>query len=286
MSIPLTGPISPEKAAQNRAAKIEERWAQLAKERHYLGNNTAWYQQGNSRILVDNAISKDANQEDITPAIISVIGRVDSEDLYVQCDGGYKNSSMFYKSIADVKLTFKFGKPLGMGTVVEDFNTLIKNLRAQEKEAAVGGADDTLSIIHSSRLSPGATLFKLRHALFCPKDISDEDTGEDPDHLKDTPADIEGLATYTIANWPTMSMDAANALEGIMDTHVVNIPPFYDMRYMILEPRSYRSFLDGATAEIRFTFTHHVITEKDSKRLKNVFTADVVDVVIIYGAPP
>jgi hypothetical protein len=56
-------------------------------------------------------------------------------------------------------------KSLGMGTVVKDFKTLINNPRTQEKEAAVSGADDTSSIIHSSRLSPGTALFKLRHTL-------------------------------------------------------------------------------------------------------------------------
>ncbi|KAE9409036.1 hypothetical protein BT96DRAFT_807369, partial [Gymnopus androsaceus JB14] len=80
------------------------------------------------------------------------------------------------------------------------------------------------------------------------------------------------LATYTIDNWPATSIKGLNSLEAIRDTHIVNIPPFYDMRYMILDPKTYQCHLEGAVTK--------------AKAIKNVFTADVVDIVIIHGAPP
>ena len=92
------------------------------------------------------------------------------------------------------------------------------------------------------------------------------------------------LATYTIENWPMFSMEAANAIDNIKHTHVINIPPFYDMKFMILDPKTYHQCLEGAVAEIHFTLTHHVIGK--GKEVKNVFTADIVDIVIIHGGPP
>lgn len=79
-------------------------------------------------------------------------------------------------------------------------------------------------------------------------------------------------------------MEAEYGLERIRASHEVNIPPFYDMHYMILDPRTYRQHLDGATAVLRFTLSHHIIGK--GADLKNVFTADIVDVVIIHGGLP
>ena len=56
------------------------------------------------------------------------------------------------------------------------------------------------------------------------------------------------------------------------------------MWFMILDLRTYCQHLAGALAMIRFTLVHQIITKGGSQ--KNVFTADVEDVVIIYGAPP
>ncbi|KAJ3730302.1 hypothetical protein C8R42DRAFT_568978 [Lentinula raphanica] len=200
---------------------------------------------------------------------------------------------MYTKDISSVKLSLKFGKPTGLSNVVNDFHSLLDRIQSLEQEVTVGGADENISIIHSSKQCPGSSLLKLRHGLFS-KVL--QNLVNEQDHLDPLPAtdnlDLEDdaenaagacLSTYTIANWPTSSPEAARALEAIKDSHIVNIPPFYDMRYMILPPNSYRRHLEGAVAEIRFTLAHHIIGKGNN--LKNVFTADIVDIVIIHGPP-
>lgn len=99
------------------------------------------------------------------PAVVSVVGCISSQDLFVQCDGGFRGPTQYTKEISDVKLGFKFGKPLGQDCVAEDFRVFIDKIKSLEKTISVTGADH-VSIIHHDKMSPGASLVKLRHVLF------------------------------------------------------------------------------------------------------------------------
>ncbi|KAJ3731612.1 hypothetical protein DFJ43DRAFT_1155285 [Lentinula guzmanii] len=268
MSVPARDPISPVQAAHNRAEKVEKRRQDLSEHHaHYLAANTAWHVDGRSQILVKKPMDNTVNVVP-EPAIISVIDRIDSDDLYVACDGGYKGPTPYTKDFSGVKLSFKFGKPVGVSKVADDFELLVKRIQTLEKEVAVMGANETISIVHHNKHFPSSSLIKLRHSLFSKVD--------NQVHAESVP--LEDDSEDTAEN------QAAQALDALQDTHVVNVPPFYDMHFMLLNPLTYRAHLEGAVAEIRFTLVHHVIGKGNN--LKNVFTADVVDVVIIHGAPP
>ncbi|KAF9040358.1 hypothetical protein BDZ89DRAFT_944764, partial [Hymenopellis radicata] len=160
------------------------------------------------------------------------------------------------------------------------------NLKALEKDVAVAGTRDDVSVVWPGRMVMGAHLIKARHALFSLKEPectnADDNEGDAPveENLRDPEADAAGecpefvtaLATYTLENWPVSSPAARVALEEMKDTHVLNVPPFYDMHFRILSPSEYRRHLEGALAE--------------KSDLKNTIVADVCDVLVIYPRPP
>ncbi|KAJ3991579.1 hypothetical protein F5050DRAFT_1715973 [Lentinula boryana] len=215
MSVPACDPISPVQAAHNRAEKVEKQRQDLSEHHaHYLAANTAWHVDGRGQILVKKPM--DNINVVPEPAIISVIGRIDGNDLYVACDGGYKGPTPYTKDFLGANCHSSLGN----------------QIRTLEKEVAVMGANETISIVHHSKHFPSSSLIKLHHSLFSRVD------------------------NQVHAESVLLEDDSEDTAENQA----------------------------GAVAEIRFTLVHHVIGKGNN--FKNVFTADVIDVIIIHGAPP
>lgn len=67
----------------------------------------------------------------------------------------------------------------------------------------------------------------------------------------------------------------------MLDSHVLNVPPFYDHYGKILHPSQYRRYLEGALVVVQFTLAHYAI-EKETV-MRNVFSSDIHDILILYN---
>ncbi|EEB87594.1 hypothetical protein MPER_15007, partial [Moniliophthora perniciosa FA553] len=156
------------------------------------------------------------------------------------------------------------------------------NIVSLQKKAEVSGGDDTCSVVTPSKLVAGTNLVKFRHALFTKKVAGAEDVpvkeepilnGGNTEAARDAVGNQKALKTYTIENWPAPSPAVRDALDAIVDTHDISIPPFYDQHgYLICPNEGYRGRLEGSLAQ--------------SKELRNVFVADIAEIHVVYSAPP
>ncbi|KAK7018795.1 hypothetical protein VNI00_018225 [Paramarasmius palmivorus] len=297
LPVPHTPLVTPAQAQLNRLAHVETRRKEVQSSKSYLGNADAvkhfeWKQDGRARILVEkSSLKPDATPEDVVPAELTAIGVISRENNFLGVE--WSGATQYTPSIASQKLTCKFGRPIGFGSVQGDFDHVLNNIAALEKKVAVPGATNS-SMVSPSTTVLGEQLGKLRHVMFSPKEApgaESEQTPLDDDckGLEDPPADQDALDTYTMANWSAgSSPEAVEALDSIRDSHTLNIPPFYDQHYRLIAPsEGYRKKLEGSLAIIRFTLTHHIIGgDKKAKDMKNVFVADIVDIVVIYSALP
>ncbi len=69
-------------------------------------------------------------------------------------------------------------------------------------------------------------------------------------------------AEFTIAQWPTYSIEAEAARNAIVDTHVARPLPAYDVRGNLIPPSRYPEELRRATVLLGFTMTHYDITKR------------------------
>ena len=87
---------------------------------------------------------------------------------------------------------------------------------------------------------------------------------------------LEHGPEFDIANWPVHD-NLQEGLDKIKKSHVVVPIPAYDIDRRLIHPTQYRSKLEGATVEVRFTMQHWAIGEKKSagKGSTDSYTADV-----------
>ena len=82
-----------------------------------------------------------------------------------------------------------------------------------------------------------------------------------------------------IEDYPTTTDDARNALQGMTNTHAVNLMQARDIDGKLIMPADYANALRGACAWVRFTLEK--FTFRSDNRVKDTYVADVVSVNVI-----
>ena len=95
---------------------------------------------------------------------------------------------------------------------------------------------------------------------------------------------------YTISGWPAYYPQAEEELKAMVKSHHVNYLEAYDMHGRLIEPRSYRKYLQGALVQIHFTLTHWSISGRPPKPSCDTFAADIYSIRVLvppvsYGQP-
>jgi hypothetical protein len=106
--------------------------------------------------------------------------------------------------------------------------------------------------------------------------LSYQGTAQVPFISSSNHSDLTIISDYDITNWP-VSDRCQSALGEIVDTHVVNPIPAYDINHKLINPNDYTTKLCGALVEVHFAIVHHQI--KSTK--KSIFNAVLREMIVL-----
>ncbi|KAI0633922.1 hypothetical protein C8Q77DRAFT_1036223, partial [Trametes polyzona] len=225
-----------------------------------LRENVTWQRQGRADILVHEEL--DAILSEPTPAVLSTVFQITSDDFFLTSDGGYRGPTRFHPSLAEVKPTCTGTIP-PLDPFRTDFARALDNLRWLQDQIATPTFHLKRGVlVERPHQSPK---LKVCHVLF------EVNTCSDSASQPTLPPE------WSLDHWP-VSSDAARAeLAAIKDAGQLDIVPLpaYNVEGNLIRPQDYRTALMGAIVEVHFTLTHWTISARASEEPADVYVADI-----------
>ncbi|KAI5991149.1 hypothetical protein EDD15DRAFT_2449176 [Pisolithus albus] len=189
-------------------------------------------------------------------AELSAIVRIDRDDFWLTADGGYVEPTPMCKELLEVKLSCALTNP-AVEPASTDFPTVLQILRQLTGQCVTPGYSSGKSFFSVEKNKPPG--FKVRHKLFERIDSV----------LPGANESVEGASSkddpFSYRLWPLTKERHRAQLMALQHSHRLCPVPAYDLANDLLIPTTYRSCLQGAIVEIRFTLTHWSIatTKRD-----------------------
>ncbi|KAI6146394.1 hypothetical protein BKA82DRAFT_20031 [Pisolithus tinctorius] len=165
------------------------------------------------------------DSDDVSELVLSGIFEIDRQGFFMGPEGGYSPKNAFSCEFADTKLTcnlLAMQRNVVYGSTLQDFPSIISNVRALEKLILLKKGETLLSSVCESC---GMPCICLNHSLFIKKDEDD-----DPDDISRIDA--------TLA-WPVQDNNR-EALCHAVSTHYVSPLPAFDVDGMPILPVDYQ----------------------------------------------
>ncbi|KAF7790021.1 hypothetical protein EIP86_000969 [Pleurotus ostreatoroseus] len=219
------------------------------------------------------------------PAVFTAIVRLADDKFFLQSDANYTGRGPFTMSFADVKMTALADAP---SSVDKDFSTVLANLDAIVRAHKTRGYQAVKGLFD---IGSGHRTIRIRHVLFTPRADVESDT-ENRSSMRYVFSYVSAYCLcstpvvppeFTIAEWPVNPKHTAAVqdIATMLDTHVVNYLPAFDIHGHLISPSDYEKQLRGAVVALRFTLTHWAIRGRSQVPPSDSFVADIEDISVV-----
>ncbi|GAW01419.1 hypothetical protein LENED_003013 [Lentinula edodes] len=203
--------------------------------------------------------------------------QLSSANFWMSSNGGWKAPTVIAPSFTDVKLS-AFGvmpdeSMREAQLAADDFNTAFEQACELQRLVEMKGVKFKMGFANGSSAETGT--IKIKHNLF--EEVDDLNRHDAGDALDEYDAANAGVAE---------ALAALKAQDRL--AFKLNPLPAYGKDEQLIPSSMYCRKLENALVEVRFTLTHWGIRAgaKDGTSAKDVYNADIVDMMVLVPPPP